>query len=153
MCSFNKRSQQEILSKIFKKVQKIREINMQIEEIQNIYNEAVPYREMKKNFEKVEAPPPPQSIYCDKMKNSGKQWKKQFLDRFGYHGFYLLIIVILLVGSFLVYYFALNGKFFVVSLTLKSEKVKKETLFSCVFEFFLQLFTYLHKLQEKSHQK
>ena len=50
-------------------------------------------------------------------------WKKRFLDRFGYLGFYLLITVILIVGSFLVHYFAIHGKFFVVSSTLK--KLKK----------------------------
>ena len=90
-------------------------INMQMEVIQNnIYETDPPYREMKKNFEKVESvevPAPSQSIYCGKMKHSGKHWKKRFLDRFGYLGFYLLITVILLVGSFLVYYFAFYGKF------------------------------------------
>ena len=92
---------------------------MQMEEFQNIYNETVlpSYREMEKNFQKVESssvdmPPPPKSAYyCAKMKHIGKHWKKRFLDRFGYLGFYLLITVILIVGSFLVHYFAIHGKF------------------------------------------
>ena len=109
---------------------------MQMEEFQNIYNETVlpSYREMEKNFQKVESssvdmPPPPKSAYyCAKMKHIGKHWKKRFLDRFGYLGFYLLITVILIVGSFLVHYFAIHGKFFVVSPTLKKLKKKKTPL-------------------------
>ena len=125
---------------------------MQMEEFQNIYNETVlpSYREMEKNFQKVESssvdmPPPPKSAYyCAKMKHIGKHWKKRFLDRFGYLGFYLLITVILIVGSFLVHYFAIHaGKFFVVSPTLKKLKKKKNsshvliTLFLDIFQLKL----------------
>ena len=121
---------------------------MQMEEIQNIYNETVlpSYREMGKNFQKVESstvevpPPPPKSAYyCAKMKHIGKHWKKRFLDRFGYLGFYLLITVILIVGSFLVHYFAIYGKFFVVSPTLKKLKKKKNSS-HMVIMFFLDIF-------------
>ena len=120
---------------------------MQMEEIQNIYNETVlpSYREMGKNFQKVESstvevPPPPKSVYyCAKMKHIGKHWKKRFLDRFGYLGFYLLITVILIVGSFLVHYFAIHGKFFVVSPTLKKLKEKKNSS-HVVITLFLDIF-------------
>ena len=120
---------------------------MQMEEFQNIYNETVlpSYREMEKNFQKVESssvdmPPPPKSAYyCAKMKHIGKHWKKRFLDRFGYLGFYLLITVILIVGSFLVHYFAIRGKFFVVSPTLKKLKKKKNSS-HVVITLFLDIF-------------
>ena len=119
-----------------------------MEEIQNIYNETVlpSYREMEKNFQKVDIssvdmPPPPKSAYyCAKMKHIGKHWKKRFLDRFGYLGFYLLITVILIVGSFLVHYFAIHGKFFVVSPTLKKLKKKKNSSHVVISTLFLDIF-------------
>ena len=119
-----------------------------MEEFQNIYNETVlpSYREMEKNFQKVESssvdmPPPPKSAYyCAKMKHIGKHWKKRFLDRFGYLGFYLLITVILIVGSFLVHYFAIHGKFFVVSPTLKKLKKKKNSSHVVISTLFLNIF-------------
>lgn len=110
---------------------------MQKEEIQNIYNETVlpSYREMGKNFQKVESstvevpPTPPKSAYyCAKMKHIGKHWKKRFLDRFGYLGFYLLITVILIVGSFLVHYFAIHSKFFCCFTNLEEIEEDKKLL-------------------------
>ena len=112
---------------------------MQMEEIQNIYNETVlpSYREMGKNFQKVESssvdmPPLPKSAYyCAKMKHIGKHWKKRFLDRFGYLGFYLLITVILIVGSFLVHYFIIHGKFFCCFINLEEIEEEKKTSLMC----------------------